>query len=234
MLGKHRDGGYAEFVTMPARSAFPLPDEIEFQQGAIMMCSSATAWHALSKARLRPGESVAVFGVGGLGISAVQLAKAAGAGTVFAIDLKAAKLELARSFGAVTIDARLADPLLELARLTEGRGVDVALELIGLPETMRQAVRSLGVMGRAALAGITNQTFEIAPYYELLNKEAEIIGVSDHLASELPGLLQWARAGKLDLSKVITRNVPLEAGPINEVLDTLEHFGEDIRTVIIP
>jgi threonine dehydrogenase-like Zn-dependent dehydrogenase len=121
-----------------------------------------------------------------------------------------------------------------LDRLTNGRGVDVALELIGLPETMRQAVRCLAVMGRAALVGITNQTLQVAPYEELLNKEAEIIGVSDHLASELTGLLQWARQGKLDLSRVVTRTVPLEAGPINEVLDSLEHFGEDIRTVIIP
>jgi len=234
LLGNHRDGGYAELVAMPAASAFALPDEIGFQQGAIMMCSSATSWHALNKSRLRPGESVAVFGIGGLGISAIQLAKAAGAATVFAIDVKPAKLDLARTFGAITINARNGDPVRELDRLTNGRGVDVALELIGLPETMRQAVRCLAVMGRAALVGITNQTLQVAPYEELLNKEAEIIGVSDHLASELTGLLQWARQGKLDLSRVVTRTVPLEAGPINEVLDSLEHFGEDIRTVIIP
>ena len=74
MIGKHRDGGYAEFISVPARSAFRLPDEISFECGAIMMCSSATSFHALRKGRLQPGETVAVFGVGGLGISAVQLA----------------------------------------------------------------------------------------------------------------------------------------------------------------
>jgi Zn-dependent alcohol dehydrogenase len=67
-----------------------------------------------------------------------------------------------------------------------------------------------------------------------LNKEAEIIGVSDHLGSELTVLLQWAREGKLDLSQVISHSVPLEAEPINATLDRLEKFGEDIRTVIVP
>ena len=61
MIGKHRDGGYAEYLSVPVRSVVPLPDEIPFEQGAIMMCSSATSFHALRKARLQPGETVAVF-----------------------------------------------------------------------------------------------------------------------------------------------------------------------------
>ena len=76
MIGKYRDGGYAEYIAIPARSAFVLPEEIPFAQGAVMMCSSSTSLHAINKARLQPGETVAVFGVGGLGMSAIQLAKA--------------------------------------------------------------------------------------------------------------------------------------------------------------
>src|SRR6516162_8415752 len=105
MIGKHRHGGYAEFLSMPARSLFRLPDEIPFDVGAIMMCSSATAFHALRKARLKPGESVAVFGLGGLGISAIQLARALGAGQVFGIDIKEAKLALAQTLGVTPINA---------------------------------------------------------------------------------------------------------------------------------
>src|SRR5580698_10364568 len=104
MIGKHRDGGYAEFARIPARSLFVLPEEIPFVQGAIMMCSSATSLHALRKARLQEGESVAIFGFGGLGFSAVQLAKALGAGDVFAVDLNPGKLRLAAQFGAIPID----------------------------------------------------------------------------------------------------------------------------------
>jgi propanol-preferring alcohol dehydrogenase len=234
MLGKHRAGGYAEFMLVPARSLLVLPPEISFAHGAVMMCSSATSLHALRKVRLQAGESVAIFGLGGLGASAVQLARALGAARIFAVDLSAPKLALAESLGAIPVNAGAADPVVQIRRLTGGRGVDVALELVGLPLTMRQAVQSLGIMGRAAIVGLTQQTFEISPYTEVLGKEAEIIGVSDHLASELPELLALAGRGALDLSRIVTRNVPLAAGAINGVLDELEKFGGATRTVILP
>ncbi|PYJ07117.1 MAG: alcohol dehydrogenase [Verrucomicrobia bacterium] len=234
MIGKNRDGGYAEFIVVPERSVFRLPDEIPSEQGAILMCSSATSLHALNKARLHRGETVAIFGAGGLGISALQLAKHFGALEVFAVDINSRKLDFARQFGAIPIDASAGDPVQQLRELTSGHGVDVALELIGLPLTMRQAVQSLAILGRAALVGLTRETFEVAPYAELLNREAEIIGVSDHLASELPLLLELARTQTLDLAHVVTRTVPLEAAAINGVLDRLEDFGEDVRVVITP
>lgn len=240
MIGKHRDGGYAEFIVMPARSVFKLPEEIPFEHGAILMCSSATSLHALHKARLQPGETVAVFGVGGLGVSAIQLAKALGAGRVFAVDIQPKKLELARQLGAVPIKSDQSDqsdrpdPVRLIREQTQGRGVDVSLELIGLPLTMQQALRCLAIKGRAALAGITEKTFDVSPYHELINREAEIIGVSDHLAKEIPALLDFARAGQLNFANVITRTVPLDAAAINDTLDGLEHFGEDVRVVIIP
>jgi propanol-preferring alcohol dehydrogenase len=234
MIGKSRDGGYAEFIVVPARSVFPLPDEISFEHGAIMMCSSATSLHALKKARLQPGETVAIFGAGGLGMSAIQLAHALGASKVFAVDIQPNKLELAKSLGAVPIDARAGDPVRMIRDDTGGEGVDVALELIGLPLTMQQSVRSLAKQGRVALAGITEKNFEVSPYHELINREAEIIGVSDHLAADIPMLLEFAQTGKLNFSNVVTGTVPLDAQAINGVLDRLEHFGEDVRVVITP
>lgn len=233
MIGKYRDGGYAEFILMPSRSVFRLPDEIPFEHGAIMMCSSSTSLHALRKARLRPGETVAVFGVGGLGISAIQLAQALGAGRVFAVDLKPPKLELAARLGATPVNAALADPVETIKDLTRGRGVDVALELIGLPQTMEQAVRSLGILGRAALVGITEKTFSVPPYHELIAKESEIIGVSDHLASELPELIRFVQTGKLKLDDVVSQRIPLDANAINTTLDQLERTGDLLRTVIV-
>jgi propanol-preferring alcohol dehydrogenase len=234
MIGKHRDGGYAECIAVPERSIVPLPDAIPFEQGAVLMCSSATSFHALRKTRLQPGETVAVFGIGGLGMSAIQLAQVFGARTVYAIDINPHKLALANELGALPINPKGTDPVAELKRLTGGVGVDVALELVGLPQTMQQAVRSLAVFGRAALVGISDQALEIYPYSEVLGKETEIIGSSDHLASELPTLLDFARRGVLDLSRVITRSVPLEAAAINSTLDDLERFGEPVRTVIVP
>src|SRR3989440_9564275 len=87
MIGKHRDGGYAEFIKVPGRNVFVLPEEIPFELGAIMMCSSATALHALNKARLKSDESVAIFGFGGLGFSALQLARAFGGGEIYVVDI---------------------------------------------------------------------------------------------------------------------------------------------------
>ncbi len=234
MLGHYSNGGYAEYLAVPACNAMLLPDVIPFEQGAIMMCSSATSFHALRKARLKAGESVAVFGVGGLGISAIQLARAFGALDVYAVDINAAKLALAEKYGAIPVNARAGDPAEQIHQLTHGKGVDVALELIGLSQTMRQAVRCLAIMGRAVVAGISEQPLEIDTYRELLGKEAEVIGTNDHLLQELPLLIDLARRGKLDLSQAVTRTVPLDASAINRVLDELEGFGSDVRTVILP
>jgi len=234
MIGKYQDGGYAEYIVVPSRNAVPLPDDIPFEQGAIMMCSSATSFHALHKADVQPGESVAVFGVGGLGISAVQLAQAFGALDVYAVDINADKLKLAESYGAIPVNAGTADPVAEIRRLTGGQGVDAALELVGLRQTIEQAVRSLGVFGRAILVGIAEQPFELHSYHDVIPKEAQIIGCSDHLLSELPLLVELVRRGALDLSSVVTRTVPLDAEAINAALDDLEAFGPDVRTVITP
>ncbi len=234
MIGKYRDGGYAEFIRLPARSAFQLPDEISFEHGAAMMCSSATSLHALRKARMQPGETVAVFGAGGLGMSAIQLAYACGASRVFAVDIRPEKLTLAAEFGAAPVDALAADPAAVIKELTGGRGVDVALELIGVPEAMRQGLRSLSVLGRLAIAGLTGGSFEIAPYRELLGGETEVIGVSDHLASEIPLLIDFVVKKKLDLSRIVTDAVPLDADAINRVLDDLSQFGGAVRSVIKP
>jgi 2-desacetyl-2-hydroxyethyl bacteriochlorophyllide A dehydrogenase len=232
MIGKHRDGGYAEMIRVPARNAFDLPAGISFAEGAVMMCSSATSFHALRKARLEPGESVAVFGVGGLGMSAVQLARAMGASQVFAVDIQAQKLAVAEGFGAVPVPADRTDPVAEIRRLTQGRGVDVALELVGLPLTMRQSIGCLAALGRAAMAGISDRSFEFTPYVELIGREAEMIGVSDHLAGDIPLLMEYVERGALDLSGVVTRTVPLDATAINDALDRLDAFESDVRTVI--
>ena len=234
MIGKHRDGGFAELICVPAQNALPLPAAIPFEQGAILMCSSATALHALRKARVGRGDSVAVFGIGGLGVSAIQSAKAFGASAVFAVDINATKLALAERLGAVPVDANAADPVHEIRRLTGGHGVDASLELIGSAQTMEQAIEAVAPQGRAALAGLTDQRISVSPYRDILNKEAEIIGVSDHLASEIPELLGLVACGQLDLAHAVSRVVPLDAYAINGVLDDLENFRDDVRCVIKP
>src|SRR5437667_2845984 len=234
MIGKHRDGGYAEFIKVPARNVFVLPDEIPFEHGAIMMCSSATVLHALNKARLKFNESVAIFGFGGLGFSALQLARAFGCREVYVVDVNRAKLASVAAFGGIAIDATAGDPVEQIREATDGKGVDVSIELVGSAITMGQAVRCLGVFGRAALVGLTAETMSVLPYPEVIKKEVEIIGVSDHLVTELPLLIQFACNGKLVFPKGTLRSVDLDAGQINAALDEVEKSSDHIRTVIVP
>ena len=132
------------------------------------------------------------------------------------------------------MNARVSNPVTEIRSLTQGKGVDVALEVIGLPQTMKQAVQSLAVMGRAVVAGISDKPLEVDTYRELIGREGEVLGTSDNLLHELSLLLDFARRGKLNLSETVTRTVPLDADAINQVLDNLEQFRSDVRTVIVP
>lgn len=234
MVGKHANGGYAEYAVAPARNAIPIAESVSPEAAAIMMCSSATAFHALRKARVAAGDRVAIFGAGGLGMSAIQLARACGAAEVFAVDIDQAKLDAAQAYGAHPIDPARGDPARQLHDLTRGRGVDVALEFAGLPVTQVQAVESLAVQGRAALAGISSGPFAVHGYPTLINREAEIVGVSDHLRGELVTLMEFARSGLLDLESVIADRIPLDAEEINSRLDALAEFRGQTRSVIVP
>jgi D-arabinose 1-dehydrogenase-like Zn-dependent alcohol dehydrogenase len=234
MIGKHRDGGYAEFIKVPGRNVFVLPDEIPFEVGAIMMCSSATAFHALNKARVKSDDSIAIFGFGGLGFSALQLSRAFGCQEIYVVDINPAKLASIAALGGVPIDATAGDPVQQIREVTGGKGVDVSIELVGSTITMAQAVRCLGVLGRAALVGLTAESMSVLPYTELINKEAEIIGVSDHLATELPSLMEFARSGQLRFPQGALRFVDLDARQINAALDAVTNSADHIRTVIVP
>ena len=107
-----------------------------------------------------------------------------------------------------------------------------SLELVGSSKTMRQAVQCLGALGRAALVGLTAESMSIFPYTELINKEVEIIGVSDHLATELPTLIEFARNGKLRFPRDALRVVDLDADQINAALDAFRDSIDHVRTVI--
>jgi len=233
MIGKDVNGGYEEFLAVPTRGIYKIPDSVSFEHASVMMCSTATSLHALRKTRFQPGERIAIFGLGGLGISALQLAKAFGALELYAIDIDPVKLQKAKDLGAIPINAKENDPVQKIMELTNSEGVDVALELIGLKLTLDQGVRVLARFGRLGMVGITKEPFAINSY-EAICREKEIIGCSDHLLSELPFLFKLAEQGKLDLSDVVTKTVPLDAEAINKVHHQLMEFKSDFRTVIKP
>ena len=159
-------------------NAFLLADEIPFEVGAIMMCSSATAFDALNKARLQSGESVAIFGVGGLGFSALQLARAFGAGAIYVAEITSPNWSRSRLLELCRLMQLPADPVEQIREGTGGKGVDVSIELVGSAVTMSQAVRFVGILARAAIIALTRESMSILPYPELINKEAEVIGAA--------------------------------------------------------
>ncbi len=99
---------------------------------------------------------------------------------------------------------------------------------------MSQAVRCLGVLGRAAIVALSRESISFRPYTELINKEVEVVGVSDHLASELPSLMRYAQSRKLTIPQSALRFVDLDAAQINAALDALERSTDHFRTVIVP
>jgi 2-desacetyl-2-hydroxyethyl bacteriochlorophyllide A dehydrogenase len=234
MIGAQRSGGYAEYVAIPARNAVPLPSAISFAHGAVMMCSSATALHALHRTRIAAGESVAVLGIGGLGISAIQLARALGATPVFAVDTNPAKLSVAEQLGARTVNASEHDAVARVRELTDARGVDIALDLVGAPDVTLQALQMLAVHGRAAAVGIHPQPMQLPVYRTVLGPETELIGVNDHLITELTELIAMTERGDLDLTIADIRSIPLDAEAVNGVLDALDVYRAPFRTVIAP
>ncbi len=229
MLGKSRHGGYAEQVVVPAGNAYPVPDDVSAEQAAVMMCSTATAFHALRKGRLIEGERVAVLGTGGLGMSAVQLARELGAGVVYAVDIDRDRLALAQAHGAVPVAADAVDVG---ARLQEEGGVDVALDLLGSVELVRIGMEALRPLGRMVAVGLVDDAVAIRPYEDLIIGERELIGCSDHLGAEIPELLEMASQRRIDVASVITDRVPLDAGAIDTAMDRLERFRGGVRTVI--
>ena len=224
MIGKHRDGGYAESIVVPAFNAVPIPENVSVEAAAIMMCSTATAYHALRVANVGPGSRVALLGFGGLGASALRLSAFLGASAIAAVDVIPEKLALAESLGAKPVHSgRISEEL---------KGYSVAIDFTGRPEVSTAAFRALSPGGCLVLVALSEAQLPINPYRDILAKERRIMGCSDHLKEELLDLMKFAANGRLDVSSAITRRIPLDAAAINAALDDLDRGTNAVRTVI--
>jgi len=233
MIGKDVDGGFAEFAKIPARNIVKIPEALPYEQAAIMGCAVPTAYHALKRGRVHPGNVVVILGVGGLGIHAVQLAtRIFKAGTVVAVDVLDWKLRLAKRLGAkVTVNANNDDVSEIISRVTDGKFGDVVLDFVGHRKTIEQAIASTGKGGRVVIVGISRDSLEITPYKTIIGRELEIIGVDDHLNSELDELVKLVRAEKISLSRSITHKVTLNT--INHGFKILESTRERALRIVV-
>ena len=228
--GVDADGAQAEYVLADPRFLTPLPSTIPFDQAAILTDAVATPYHALKRGGVTEGVDVAVFGLGGLGMHAVQLAKLAGAWVV-AVDLDPVNLERAREWGAdEVVDASDGKPARRIKELTGG-GVDKSFEFVGANETVDQALKALKPGGRATVVGLTPRPLQLMPGALFVSQELELVGSFGSTASDLNELIDLVDAGRLDLSRSVTHRTGIDGFP--DALRQLEtREGHPIRIVV--
>lgn len=234
VLGMDIDGGFAQYVLASVANLVALPSEIPFETGAILTDAVATPCHALTaRGHLRPGESVVIFGCGGLGTHAIQLARLLGASLVVAVDVREAALERARRLGADAAINNVEEAAHKaVVRLTEG-GADLALDFVGRPETTSQALRCLRPGGRLVIVGMGHEPISLPPPAMFAWREHAAIGSFGSTRGDLDEVIGLVRSGRLDLSGSITGRFPLSA--INEALELLAQGESDhVRLVITP
>ena len=240
MLGNHINGAYAEYIRVPAKNAYPLPREISPEDGCIIADAVSTPFHAVkNRSGLTPGDAAVIIGCGGLGMNCVQIAAAMGS-RVIAVDFdipvtagsEKTKLELALELGASeVIDAEkgIKEVIKEVRGLTGG-GADVAFEMIGRPETIRQGLSMLRPGGRLVVVGFSPKEVSLAPG-RVMVKELDIVGSCSCRTADLQRLIELVRIGKVNIKPMITGKFPLSN--VNEALDVVRK-GESIRTVLVP
>lgn len=228
MFGNHVDGAYAEFVAAPAKDLFRLPDEIPLAEGSIIADALSTPFHAVkNRARVRPGDKVVVFGCGGVGINVVQVAVASGA-SVIAVDISDKKLATAKQLGASqTINAQSSDVRKGIKRFFDG-GADIALEAIGNPSTIEQAVDVVRPGGRVCIVGYSDHPASLNAA-RLMFRELDLVGSLGCRPVDYPAIIRMVAGGILKLDPVVTNRFPLEG--INDALNVLRG-GEGFRTII--
>lgn len=234
-LGVDYDGGWAEFVTTPVETLVPMPDDLPFEQAAIIPDAVSTPWAAVrATADVRAGESVGLWGVGGLGVHAVQLLRFVGATPLIAIDPSEAARERALKFGADAAldpnDEKFAEKLLEA---NGGQPLDVAFDFAGFEPVRKQAFASLRPRGRLIIVGITGGPLTIENDLVFAYSQQRVIG---HYGSEphhVSDLVQYVEKGRLDFSGSISGTFPLkDAAKAVEALESKK--SNPIRLVLIP
>ena len=233
-------GTLATRTVVHAAQAIPLPPEIPLDRACLLGCGVSTGvGAAIQTAKVWPGASVAVIGLGGIGLAAMQGAKIAGAERLIGVDIAANKLEWAERFGATdVVDASSADPVSAVRELTHGEGVDVAFEATGIPVCVRQAVEMLAYAGTAVAIGVPPVPSELvlpwngSDHAAYPHKASLLItdGGDPIPAEDFPEMARWYLDGRLDLDGMVTRRLGLE--DLDEAFRAML-AGEVIRSVVM-
>jgi Zn-dependent alcohol dehydrogenase len=230
-------GTLATHTVVHAAELIPVPVDTDLSRVCLLGCGASTGIGAVvNTAAIRPGATVAVIGLGGIGLSAVQGAKIAGAARIIGIDLVPSKFATARRLGATdTVDAAAADPVAEVLAVTDGDGVEAAFEATGVAAVVEQAVGMLTRGGVAVAIGVPRPDSEVtlrwgAQAYPT-KIQLRITDGGDALPEDFTTWVAWFRDGRLDLDALVTREAELSEDAVDEAFRAM-FAGEVIRTVI--
>jgi D-arabinose 1-dehydrogenase-like Zn-dependent alcohol dehydrogenase len=227
-VGIHFNGGYGRLAAVPAADVnlVHLPDEVDFLSASALGCRFMTSYHGIvNRAMVKPGESVAVFGAGGIGLSAVQIASALGA-RVIAVDIDDKKLEWAKREGAdATVNASKANAVEAVKETTNG-GADVSVDALGSSKTAIAAVSSLRKGGRHLQIGLTtadDKGMMSLPVDAMVLQEIQLVGSLGCPTTSFHGLLSLVSTGKLAPKRLVGATVPLTK--VNDVLNSMTNYA---------
>ncbi len=205
-----QDGAFAEFVTIPSRILYRLPETLTFPQAA-MVEPVSIALHAVQRVKVAPTDTAVVVGAGMIGLFVIQALRWAGAPRIIALDLEAKRLALARELGATdTIQSGSGDPVAEVMRLTGGVGADLAFEVVGISPTLQLALGALRKGGSAVLVGNLAPKTDF-PLQAVVTREISLFG-SCSSAGEYPQCLDLISRGVIRVEPMISALAPLEDG----------------------
>lgn len=224
---------FAEQMLVHEHALVKIRDDMPLDRAALIGCGVTTGLGAVfNTAKVRPGETVAVIGAGGIGLNAIQGAAIAGAGRIVAVDMNETKLKLAESFGATDlVSAAEGDPVAQITELTGG-GVDHAFEAIGLKATAEQAFLMLRSGGTATVIGMIplGQDVELPGYLFLSERKMQgsMMG-SNRFRTDMPRYVDMYLDGKLKLDELVSARLPLDQ--VNDAFEAMKG-GEVARTLI--
>jgi L-iditol 2-dehydrogenase len=207
-----RHGAFAEFVAVPQHIVYRLPDDLSFEQAAMIEAVSI-AFHAVNRTPLKLGDTVVVVGAGMIGQLVIQTLREAGCGKLIAIDLDDRKLQMAQQLGADEgINANAPDLRGQVLERTHGRGSDLAFEVVGASAPFNTAVASVRKGGAVTLVGNLSPKVDM-PLQQIVTREITLIGVCAS-AGEYPACIDLMARGKIDVRAFISAFAPLEEGPM--------------------
>ena len=223
-------GALQEYIVHPAELCFPLPDEVDNDQGA-MLEPLGIALHAVRLAKLRPGDTVAILGSGPIGLLTLQVARISGARAVWMTDLIPERLALAKELGATgTFKADEGDPVAWILDQTGGRGVDVAFESAWAEETVAQAAHVARKGGRLLMIGIPREDEALFPGHTVRRKGLTIKYVR-RMKHTYPRAIAMVADGLIDVDRIVTHRYPLEK--VDEAYDLVASRTDGVMKVVV-